>query len=278
MDNWQTLNVLLPVDEQTLGFNLRLNPDLAMHKRMIDSFRRKALYDEGRSNFLFNVLRAGDIVIDVGAHIGYFSLLASAFVGKSGVVSAFEPEHTNFVQLQANVALNRATNMQVYELALGAAAKEVPFYVNLSGNDGAHSLASPDSRGRQTAYRTDTVQLATLDSVVGELGTLQIRLLKVAAAGAEADVLRGATNLLRNGKIDWVVSQFDSRAMRRMGIQEAELREFMLGHGYQSYGLMASADLIHVPLDFPIGGTDQDVNVTVVFARLETVRRLAEGR
>lgn len=278
MDNWRTLNILFPGDDRQLGFNLRLNPDLAVHRQMIADFRQKALYGEALANFLYNVLRPGDTVIEVGAHIGYFSLLASAFVGRSGFVYAFEAERRNFVQLQANIAINRVGNVQPYEQALGALTADVPFYINLSGNDGAHSLVPPDSRGRQTAYRSDTTNLATLDSVIGDPGSLRIRVLKVTVAGAEPEVLRGAAGLLRKRTFDFVISHYDARSVRRVGGSETAFRAFMADFGYDCYGLMPSADLVHVPAGETLAGPDDDLNVTLVFAQPDTVRRFSEGQ
>jgi FkbM family methyltransferase len=275
MDNWQILDVRFPIGDKEAGFNLRLNPDLAIHRQMIADFRRREMYEPSRSNFLYNILRPGDTFIDIGAHIGYFSLLASALVGRTGFVYSFEPERKNYVQLLANIALNRAGNVQPFEQALGASEMDVAFYVNKSGRDGAHALAEPDSRGRQNAFRQESLHLTTFDNVFGDGTHARVRAVKIAVEGAETDVLRGASRHLEHHAFEVVLCRFDTRRMRRMGSHEADLRALMASFGYECYGLTGDADLIHVPADQPIAGPDQNVTLNVVFAVPDTVRRLA---
>ena len=85
----------------------------------------------GRRIFLFGVwepemtayveatLRPGGVFIDVGANIGYYSMLASRLVGPSGSVVAIEPSPTNFSELKRNIALNHALNIRAIDMAVG---------------------------------------------------------------------------------------------------------------------------------------------------------------
>jgi FkbM family methyltransferase len=277
MDNWQVVDISFSNDGQELGFNLRLNPELTIHRQLIRSFRHQAMHEASRANFLFNVLRPGDVVVDAGAHLGYFSLLASVLVGRRGFVYAFEPERRNFIQLLANIALNRAGNVQAFEQALAATSNEATLYVNMSGNDGAHSLAEPSALSQPTAYRPEPIQVTTLDDVFGTTDATRVRVLKVATEGTETNVLLGAKRHLERKAIDLVLAQFNSRRLRQTGASEADLRATMMAHGYECYGLTNDANLVHVPAGTEIVPANQDVSLSLVFALPDTVQRLTGG-
>ena len=76
----------------------------------------------------------GDIVIDIGAHIGWYSLLASRRVGKEGIVYAFEPEPISFNILVKNIKLNDITNIVPIKKALSDSSGIQLLYINLYKN------------------------------------------------------------------------------------------------------------------------------------------------
>src|SRR5262249_5911071 len=78
------------------------------------------LFEPAETRVLVDLLAPGDIFIDVGAHIGWFSTLASRIVQPSGRVIACEPYPANAVALRKNLALNGTGNVEVVESALGS--------------------------------------------------------------------------------------------------------------------------------------------------------------
>ena len=74
-------------------------------------------YERGLTGVVKQLVGLGSGCVDVGAHHGYYSLLASRLVGPTGRVFAFEPEPFNFARLSENVALNGATNVTPVALA-----------------------------------------------------------------------------------------------------------------------------------------------------------------
>ena len=142
------------------------------------------LFDRHGAWAMRQYVRPASVLIDVGAHIGYFTLLGAQLVGASGAVHAFEPDPRLRPRLEEHVRMNRVDWVAVDERALLNHAGEV-------------SLALPDQLGwaSVTANGGDVPATATtLDSYVDERGIdpAAISFVKIDAEGAEAAVIDGA--------------------------------------------------------------------------------------
>jgi FkbM family methyltransferase len=100
--------------------------------------REKRTWAPGEGRFLRNFLRPGMNVIDVGANIGYFTLLCARAIGPSGRVLAIEAEPETFLQLRANVALNDLDNVELLPVAAHRQSGLIEIWRN-SNNFGGHS-------------------------------------------------------------------------------------------------------------------------------------------
>lgn len=123
-------------------------------------------WEPEETRLVSSLLREGDVFVDVGANVGYFTLVASDAVGKSGKVFAFEPEPKNFSLLRKNVQVNKCANARCEQKAVNGADRPVELFLS-SFNYGDHRIfQSHDdeayNRGRQRA-RTQVVGV-TLDS------------------------------------------------------------------------------------------------------------------
>ena len=132
------------------------------------------------------IIQPGSIVYDIGANVGYFSLLAAVLVGPEGRVYAFEPLPRNVAYLLKHIKLNHIDNIQVFKAAVS----------NLSG-EAFFDLGASTAMGHLSESGEIKVQLVCLDQML-ESGELQPPdYMKVDVEGAEYDVLRGAPNLLK---------------------------------------------------------------------------------
>jgi FkbM family methyltransferase len=133
-------------------------------------------------------LRPGMTFLDVGAHIGYYTLIAARLVGDTGRVHSFEPGRKMRAQLDANVARNDLHNVEIHPEALAEQTGEVGFYPSaLASNQGISSIiASGDGRAAPV-----TVPSLNIDDFVSRLGGRRIDLLKMDIEGAELQVIRG---------------------------------------------------------------------------------------
>ena len=130
-------------------------------------------------------VRAGRVVFDVGANVGYYTLLASVLVGPQGRVFAFEPVPSNLRLLKAHLRLNRTENVEVVKAAVAEHAGYGHF---ASGNN--------LSTGHLAAHGGFAVRIVWLDDLVrrGELPPPDY--MKIDVEGAELEVLRGSESIL----------------------------------------------------------------------------------
>ncbi len=144
-------------------------------------------YSEGEIDLFRQLVRDGDVVLDVGANIGAHTVFLAQHVGPHGFVFAFEPQRVVFQTLCANVALNQLTNVDCRQAAVGAAAGEVvvpEIDYRRFANFGGLSLDGWE-QGR-------LVPVVTID----QLQLSRCEFIKVDVEGMEEQVLRGARETL----------------------------------------------------------------------------------
>ena len=147
-------------------------------------------------NSLSPFLSEGGVFLDVGAHIGYFSMKASPCVGKSGHVLAFEPNPETLLLLRDNVTANHADNVIVEPIACTEHEQTLTLYAGPPSNTGMSSLAQ-DNVPVEGAPKSYTVPCRPIDDVVRELKLNRVDAIKIDVEGAEVGVLRGAMATLR---------------------------------------------------------------------------------
>jgi FkbM family methyltransferase len=193
-------------------------------------------YEHETIRLMLNHLQIGDTFIDVGAHIGWFSVWASRFVGATGKVYAVEPEESNYELLNKTILTNDCRNVVTHRSAAAAHDGETVFYIN-QDNDGGHSLwncglheFNHKTREQPTSV---LVPCTTLDSFCLSRKILPIRMIKIDTEGAEVSVLRGASELLSMAAIDYVICEVHSSGLELMGSSAAELKNYMESKAYR---------------------------------------------
>lgn len=131
----------------------------------------------------------GSTVIDIGAHIGTYTIRASRKVGKEGYVIAVEPELRNVEYLAINCALNGAGNVRILKVACGRKNGYAHLYLH---DFTGHSIKIPSGK----SILTKVVSLDTLMSVFGRPSRSEY-IIKINAEGAELDILQGSAKTLR---------------------------------------------------------------------------------
>lgn len=146
--------------------------------------------------FLAETLREGQVFLDIGANIGFYTLFASRRVGPTGRVFSFEPDPMTFESLERSVALNRYTWTRCVNVALSNRSGEIPFYTVSDGS--AHSLV-PEIERRADRYSGKVpVRVARLDDLVreGVLDAPRIDLVKIDVEGEEERTVEGMLGTL----------------------------------------------------------------------------------
>ena len=236
--------------------DIRLFIDLSDHVIGLNILRGR--YEQDEIGFLRGLLAPGDSAIDVGGHIGFFTMHMAALVGSSGRVYAFEPFDANADLLEHSIAENRFADRVVFERAAvgdatGSATLTFPAETLNSG--GAYLLRRGDAP--LAGNRTKTVKVVALDHL-----RLQrpVRFIKMDVEGAEPQVIRGAARILREDR-PVILSELHSTQLERASGTTAdrflsELHEL----GYRAHLLRAAAaqsparggrdsDLVGAPLD-----------------------------
>ncbi|MDQ3853255.1 MAG: FkbM family methyltransferase [Thermoproteota archaeon] len=146
----------------------------------------------------------GNIVIDVGAHVGRYTLLGSKLVGRSGKVIAVEAHPGNFQLLKRNLQLNKSdNNNNVITFNCAAYCQDTPqLRLFLAGEDRGNTIYSTVMESRYAAEKFVSVPALKLDSIVQHVGIQahEINWIKIDVEGAECEVLQGAQNILSNSK------------------------------------------------------------------------------
>lgn len=144
---------------------------------------------------ILSPLRPGDIFVDCGAHVGYYTLRGASLVGGKGLVVAIEPVPATAARLRSNVALNGLANVRVVETAVSrpgvsSGAMAAPIRIH-----GMASLKPIEAVSFRLPIRSlGRVPASTLDVLCADLP--HVRVLKLDVEGSELDALEGATKLL----------------------------------------------------------------------------------
>jgi len=149
-------------------------------------------YEPRESKYLKSVIQETDTCIDVGANIGYFSLLL-ARLATHGNVHSFEPVPMNLQMLNLNVLLNAAHNVAANGCALADFAGREVFTVSM---DSAYS--SFRDTGRKPVKESLSVEVTTLDNYCETKHLSKVDFVKIDVEGAEEQVLIGASRLLND--------------------------------------------------------------------------------
>lgn len=163
-------------------------------------------YEPEMSALLRNVLRPGDVAIDVGANAGYHCMLMAALVGATGAVHAFEPAPDAAALLRQNVAMNGfESRVHLEQTAVSnVRADNVPFHLSALGhNSGVASLVAHEwgvEHGFFSPARTARVSTVTLDEYCRAARIDECRAIKIDVEGTEGQVAEGMRGLLARGQ------------------------------------------------------------------------------
>jgi FkbM family methyltransferase len=150
-------------------------------------------FEDTEQSFIQRFLRQGMTVVDIGAHHGFYTLLASIKTGPRGRVLAFEPSLREREKLSRHLRLNRCRNVSVFDYALGSAEGLADLFLVEGTETGCNSLRPPNV---SQPTRRLPVKVATLDACLRSMGIERVDFVKLDVEGAELDVLKGATQLL----------------------------------------------------------------------------------
>lgn len=185
---------------------------------------------------LEKLLKQGDVFADVGANIGYFSLVAARSVGAGGEVHAFEPDDEHFDLLTRNIKQNGYQNIFPVKKAVSDKSGVARFYRDPK-NMCAHSLA------KKEGGEVSNVETIPLDEY---FKNKQVDIAKIDVEGFEPAVLRGMTEIFEcNGNIT-LIFEFYPNAMKRSGEDPERFLRHLASQGFSLFRIDAGGALSNI--------------------------------
>ena len=161
------------------------------HKAYIDRcLRQFSMFEKESTEVVKNLIKQGDIVLDVGANIGYYSVIMSKIIRDKGKVLCFEPTQYYRRLLEANIVANKLTNLEIYDFSLSDKKQQMGISIGFS------SATLHDPKGTIINKHREAIELRTLDVYIGELNIDRIDFIKIDVDGHEPAFLNGARNTI----------------------------------------------------------------------------------
>ena len=184
---------------RVLGFNIFLD-----NSRVASFIGFYRWWGVGTVALLRAIVRNGNTVVDVGAHLGWYAFIAAKAVGDQGLVISFEPEPSTFQLLSKSIKSNKFMNVVALERSIST--RDGVQTLHVSPQHAGHSLVRDFKRGniQVTSSKLDTIASGL------KLGTID--LLKVDVEGAEPEVIESAKKLIDTSHITHIVMEWNPEA------------------------------------------------------------------
>jgi FkbM family methyltransferase len=196
------------------------------------------LTEPSLAHWLRRSLCPGDTFIDVGANIGFHTLLASKLVGSSGTVVAIEASPSIYASLQRNLALNRAGNVRAINIAASDHRGSLKFYRG-PNQDLSSSTIYPEL-GKPGSQLEAEVETAPLSEILSPSELTHARVIKIDVEGAEDAVVRGLATALNMCREELeVVVEIVPKFLSVLDKQVESIFKVFTEAGFNAYGLRA---------------------------------------
>ena len=212
---------------------LKINKELKINLYK-DSVLSRLIYDgfeKDEIEFMTKVLREGDILIDIGANIGIFSLTASNIVGKSGKVISFEPSPVTYARLVENIKLNNFENIDARNIGISDKQGSLSLNISENGFDAWNSFAGGNDNKFQKVVE---VNVSTLDEELKNTDKNKVSFIKIDVEGWEKFVLEGGRKILQNYS-PTVMIEFTEANTFAAGYFVQDLYDIMVALNYTWY-------------------------------------------
>ena len=198
--------------------------DVCSNSIFTDSFER------AEWRFVRHFLKEGMTVLDIGAHHGFYTILASKRVGASGRVIAFEPSPGEQRRLSLHLKINHCTNVKVEPFALAGQGGEATFFI-VEGRNTAFNSLRPPAVSKPT--KKITVGTSTLDNYIKKEHIDHVDFIKIDAEGAELEILRGAKCSFNQNCCPVIMAEVSDMRTEQWGYQASEIFDHLSERGYR---------------------------------------------
>jgi FkbM family methyltransferase len=215
-------NIILKSD-----FGFRINLDVT---KDVDKNFYLDLFELENLNLFHQLVSDDNIIFDVGANIGIYSLTAASTMSASTRIFAFEPADGAYQRLLANIDLNNFGNIMPFKLAIGDRKGNASFYV--CDDDAYNSIIDNTMR---PVLNIEKVELCTIDNFCQSNHIDRIDLLKIDAEGADYLILIGAMNILSQPTAPIIFCEYNRNIVNEINFRLSDLLDFIRELKYDIY-------------------------------------------
>jgi FkbM family methyltransferase len=195
---------------------------------------RAGEFETAELAFAGRFLQSGMTVLDIGAHHGLYTLLASRSVGPSGRVFSFEPSPRERRALRLHLALNFCWNVKVQGLALGSEETQADLFVVQGSQTGCNSLRPPIVISETAPVR---VEVLRLDDWLEAHRIDRVDFIKLDVEGGELEVLKGVEKLLERQPRPVILAEVQDLRTGPWGYRAKEIIEYLIHRGYKWFSI-----------------------------------------
>ncbi len=209
--------------EAVRGLKMFLHPDDSVITARIMADR---IWEPTETHWVVRMLREGDTFIDVGANVGYYTLIASRLVGPTGHVVAFEPDPVAFRIMKRNVQLNGLENVTLERKALSNESGVIQLFL-ADANKGDHRIFQTDEEQRPSI----DVDAVTLDDYLGA-DVASVDFVKIDTQGAEGLILEGMQRILASNPELVIALEYWPYALAELEFEARDVLEHLRAHDF----------------------------------------------
>lgn len=231
------------------GFKMYLDPTDALELRTSKKF------EKFETELVRKEIKKGDVVLDIGANIGYYSLIFSQIVGTEGRVFAFEPDPNNFALLKKNIEINNLKNVILIQKAVSDTS--IPLTLYLCDYNHAQHRIYPSPRCNEKI----TVESTTIDEYLSKTEFYnKINFVKMDVEGAEYDVIEGMKNTLKlNPKLK-LLCEFSPKQIIEHKLTPGKILHQILQCNFKIYPITTAGEKI-ISIDYTKSIVDEIMNI-----------------
>lgn len=199
-------------------------------KVIVPQLLTQGVWEKYETELFSSSLKRGDVVLDIGANFGYFSIIAAKQVGNQGKVYAFEPEPDNYQLLVKNIELNGYTNIIPIQKAVSNRNGKLKLFldkINWGGSSFSEDNILPQKEG---FIEVETTILD--DFFENEVKDSRVNFIKLDVEGAEGLVLEGAAKILQNNDLK-ILMEFWPYGLRNLGTDPIKLLQTLHEYGFK---------------------------------------------
>jgi len=204
---------------------------LAPHGPISLELATKGIWEESETELIKKIVSDGDVVLDLGANIGYYTMIFAKLIGPKGKVFAFEPEPNNFELLKKNLTINGYQNSTIEDAAVSDENGEVKLYLHESMATNHRIFYS-----KSVSKNFVVVKKIKLDDYFKNNPIKKrISFVKMDVEGSEFGVLKGMTTILNENKNLKMLIEYFPQAIKESGAQPSNLLKILKNAGFSFY-------------------------------------------